>query len=78
MVANSIAARQPKVKDENDSWFRSKWNPLKKLTDQEYIDMMLEKVLRVEADIALIDDRIAELRQKSREEALNDNTLSTR
>ncbi|PTB66506.1 hypothetical protein BBK36DRAFT_1201419 [Trichoderma citrinoviride] len=62
MVANGLSNRKPKVKDENDSWFRSKWSPLKKLTDQEYIDMMEEKILRVDADIALIDDRIAELK----------------
>ncbi|KAK1237911.1 hypothetical protein MKX08_002490 [Trichoderma sp. CBMAI-0020] len=62
MVANGLSNRKPKVKNENDSWFRSKWSPLKKLTDQEYIDMMEEKILRVEADIALIDERITELR----------------
>ncbi|KAL7935179.1 hypothetical protein V8C35DRAFT_298711 [Trichoderma chlorosporum] len=62
MVANGLSNRKPKTKDENDSWFRSKWSPLKKLTDQEYIDMMEEKILRVDVDIALIDDRIAELR----------------
>ncbi|KAL9473968.1 hypothetical protein ACSS6W_008348 [Trichoderma asperelloides] len=62
MVANGLGNRKPKVKDENDSWFRSKWSPLKKLTDKEYIDMMEEKILRVEADIALIDDRIIELK----------------
>ncbi|KAI5457787.1 hypothetical protein BGZ63DRAFT_416879 [Mariannaea sp. PMI_226] len=62
MIANRLATRQPKMRDDNDSWFRSKWSPLKKLTDDEYVDMMSEKILRVEADIALIDDRIAELR----------------
>ncbi|KAM0480457.1 hypothetical protein ACHAPX_004288 [Trichoderma viride] len=62
MAANGLSNRKPKVKDENDSWFRSKWSPLKKLTDQEYVDMMEEKILRVEADIALIDDRITELK----------------
>lgn len=61
-VANRIAAYEPKVKDENDSWFRSKWSPLQKLTDQEYIDMMEQKKFKVDVDIALIDDRIAELR----------------
>lgn len=71
LVANGMSNRKPKVKDENDSWFRSKWSPLKKLTDQEYIDMMEEKILRVDADIALIDDRIAELKsmeQKTKDE----------
>lgn len=62
MVANGMSNRKPQVKDENDSWLRSKWSPLKKLTDQEYIDMMEEKILRVDADIALVDDRIAELK----------------
>ena len=62
MVANRIATREPKVQDENDSWFRSRWSPLKKLTDQEYTEYLEEKLLRVEADIALIDDRIDELR----------------
>ncbi|RFU75855.1 beta-ketoacyl synthase [Trichoderma arundinaceum] len=62
MIANGMSNRKPKVRDENDSWLRSRWSPLKKLTDQEYIDMMDEKILRVDADIALIDDRIAELR----------------
>ncbi|KAL7945829.1 hypothetical protein V8C42DRAFT_321685 [Trichoderma barbatum] len=70
IVANGLSNRKPKVKDENDSWFRSKWSPLKKLTDQEYIDMMEEKILRVDVDIALIDDRIAQLKstdQKAKE-----------
>ncbi|KAK5997566.1 hypothetical protein PT974_02929 [Cladobotryum mycophilum] len=62
MVVNNINSREPKVKDENDSWMRSKWSPLRKITDEEYIDMMEEKILRVDVDIALIDDRIAELR----------------
>lgn len=70
MVANGLSNRKPKVKDEEDSWFRSKWSPLKKLTDQEYIDMMEEKILRVEADIALIDERITEL--KSIDQRIND------
>lgn len=70
MVANGLSNRKPKVKDEDDSWFRSKWSPLKKLTDQEYIDMMEEKILRVEADIALIDERITEL--KSIDQRIND------
>ncbi|KAF7557335.1 hypothetical protein G7046_g6078 [Stylonectria norvegica] len=62
MIANRISTNVSKPKDENDSWMRSRWSPLKKLTDQEYIDMMAEKMLRVVADIALIDDRIEDLR----------------
>ncbi|KAM0273951.1 hypothetical protein ACHAQH_008094 [Verticillium albo-atrum] len=44
------------------SILQSKWSPLKKLTDDEYRDLMDEKILRVDTEIALIDDKIAELR----------------
>lgn len=65
LVANHFASRQKKAKDEDDSWLGSKWSPLKKLTDEEYISMMDEKILRVDADIALIDDKIAQLREQA-------------
>jgi hypothetical protein len=67
MIANRMAARKPKVQDENES-FWTRWTPLKKLTDQEYRDMMSEKMLRIDADIALIDDRIAELKKQAEDE----------
>lgn len=69
MIANRMATRKPKVHDEKES-FWSRWSPLKKLTDQEYRDMMSEKMLRIDADIALIDDRIAELKKQAEEEEL--------
>ncbi|KAL2829209.1 hypothetical protein BDW59DRAFT_142303 [Aspergillus cavernicola] len=39
----------------------SKWIPLKSLSDDEYRGILSEKVLSIEADIALIDDKIEEL-----------------
>lgn len=74
MAVNRMSSRQPKVQDENASWI-SRWSPLKKLTDEEYTDMMSEKMLRIDADIALIDDRIAELRKQAQEEAQADTPL---
>lgn len=66
LIVNHFENRQAKAKakaeDEDNSWFSSKWSLLKKLTDEEYVHMMGEKILRVEADIALIDDRIAQLK----------------
>ncbi|SPO02955.1 uncharacterized protein DNG_05636 [Cephalotrichum gorgonifer] len=52
--------------DEGSSWLRSKYSPLRKLTDQEYEDFMAEKMLKVEADLALIDDKVAELKAEAR------------
>jgi hypothetical protein len=40
-----------------------KWSPFSILTDDEYEMMMGEKLLVLEADIALIDDKIAGLRE---------------
>ncbi|KAJ5690595.1 hypothetical protein N7462_004987 [Penicillium macrosclerotiorum] len=39
----------------------SKWIPLRHLSDQEYRGMLSEKLLSVEAEIALLDEKIEEL-----------------
>ncbi|KAJ4362370.1 hypothetical protein N0V83_010463 [Neocucurbitaria cava] len=46
---------------------KSKWSPMSVLSDEEYVDMMQEKLLKVEAEIAIIDDRIEGFRKKARE-----------
>jgi hypothetical protein len=54
-----------------DNWLqrvaRGKWSPMSVLTDEQYEEMVKEKILSVEAQIALIDDRIEGLRVKQRE-----------
>ena len=60
-----VATRPTKVKNEEDSFLRSRWSPLKKLNDREYEELMGERILMVEADIALIDERIAALRAQA-------------
>lgn len=40
----------------------SKWSPVTPLTDQEYEKMLEEKLLRVDAQIAIIDEDLKELR----------------
>ena len=47
---------------------KSKWSPLSVLTDEEYEKMMGERLLSVEADIALIDDKIEGLRKQQKEQ----------
>jgi hypothetical protein len=46
---------------------KSKWSPMSILTDEEYEKMMGERLLRVEADIALIDDKIEGLKKQQKE-----------
>ncbi|CCF45995.1 hypothetical protein CH063_00588 [Colletotrichum higginsianum] len=58
---NSVQGR-PEATEKRKSIFESSWSPLKKLSDDEYRDMIEEKMLKIDAEIALIDDKIAELR----------------
>ncbi|KAI5864574.1 hypothetical protein GGS23DRAFT_595295 [Durotheca rogersii] len=44
------------------SWLDSKWNPLRRLSDEEYKEMLEAKILAIDADISIIDDNIAALR----------------
>lgn len=58
---NWIEPRKAPGKDGRD-WLRSDWSPLKRLTDDEYRELIGNKKLRLEVEIALIDDKIAALR----------------
>jgi hypothetical protein len=46
---------------------KSKWVPMSVLSDEEYEKMLEEKLLGVEASIALVDERIEEWRVRQRE-----------
>lgn len=46
------------------SWMDSKWSPVKVLTDEEYERILQEKLLQVNAEIAIIDENIQDLRSQ--------------
>ncbi|EOA87281.1 hypothetical protein ACJQWK_10139 [Exserohilum turcicum] len=48
-----------------DKIAKSKWSPMQVLTDEDYDKLMQEKLLRVEAEIAVIDDKIEALRKEA-------------
>ncbi|KAK3302284.1 uncharacterized protein B0T15DRAFT_299655 [Chaetomium strumarium] len=58
VFANWWAARAP---TNSHGGFWSKYNPITRLSDQDYEKILEEQLLRVEADIAITDDRIKEL-----------------
>jgi hypothetical protein len=48
----------------------NKWSPVKLLNDEEHANLLREKLLNVEVEIALIDDKIAALKaQESKSES---------
>ncbi|KAF4582839.1 beta-ketoacyl synthase [Ophiocordyceps camponoti-floridani] len=61
-MINLVASRPPQPLKEKRSWLESKWLPFRKVTDEEYMERLGEKILRVEADIAICDERIARLK----------------
>lgn len=65
-VRNSEKAAAPE-KDLKNSWLNSKLSPMKVLSDKEYENMLREKLLRVNAEIALIDESIEALRVQERD-----------
>ena len=40
----------------------SKWMPLKALSDQQYEEMLQQKLLNIDVEISMIDERIATLK----------------
>lgn len=46
----------------------SKYSPVTILSDEQYENILQERLLRVEADIAIIDDQIKDLEDRSNDE----------
>lgn len=49
-----------------ESWLNSKWSPMRPLSESEYEIILRERLLRINADIALIDQNIEALRAQER------------
>ncbi|KAK0257415.1 hypothetical protein LTS09_007890 [Friedmanniomyces endolithicus] len=67
--ASGSAARQNRPPE--DFWTRmakQSWFPLKALSNEEYAEMLREKMLKVDVEIALLDDRIAAMGKQQQEE----------
>ncbi|KAL9639702.1 MAG: hypothetical protein Q9204_000992 [Flavoplaca sp. TL-2023a] len=55
------------AKPEEPLWKRalnSKWSPMKVLSDEQYEKILREKLLRVEAELAIVDDDIEKVKQR--------------
>ncbi|EFE29885.1 uncharacterized protein ARB_03226 [Trichophyton benhamiae CBS 112371] len=66
---NQLEERQARLQSEPAStktWAErmadSRWIPIRNLSDEQYKTMLQEKLLGVDVEIALIDDRLKELK----------------
>ena len=48
-------------------WLNSRWSPVKALSDDEYTTMLQEKLLRIKAEIALVEESITVLKTQQSE-----------
>jgi hypothetical protein len=82
VLYNRADSRRSRVEEDEESlqnsWLNSKWSPMKVLTDTEYENMLHEKMLRVNAEIALIDESIEALRAQEREIAASQKVSEPR
>lgn len=62
-IANWRARRAANAPPSEGNGFWSKWSPITPLSDEDYEKILEERLLRVEADIAIVDDHIKELRE---------------
>lgn len=51
------------------SWLESKWVPITPLSDQQYAEFLEDKILKAEAEIAIIDENIDALRKSAEKQA---------
>jgi chorismate mutase len=64
-----LAAKGEKRKNFMERIAEMKWSPMEVLTDERYEEMLQEKLLKIEVEIALVDDRIEIYKQMAREVA---------
>ncbi|KAL9594070.1 MAG: hypothetical protein Q9219_007235 [cf. Caloplaca sp. 3 TL-2023] len=60
-----------KTTSDRPLWTRilnSKYSPMKVLSDEQYQDILKEKLIRVDAEIALVDDEIEKVKEKVRDQ----------
>jgi hypothetical protein len=70
MTYNAFANR-PKAEPKEGFWKRlanKSWSPVKAMSDEEYAKVLRERMLKVDVEIALLDDKIAALRKQQEEE----------
>lgn len=68
--SEQAAAELHKEKEEKKGFWNRvadmRWSPMKKLSDEEYGNMLKERLLRVEADIALVDEELEKVRSEEK------------
>ena len=63
MVSEEVQRREKGIEKKRlwDRMMDMRWSPFRALSDEEYKDTLHEKLVKVEADLALVDEQIERL-----------------
>ena len=73
-TASILAPRKEHREGMFERMLGAKNSPIKKLSNEEYKDMMREKMFGLEADIAIVDEEIEKLKRRQAQDRLNGST----
>lgn len=73
LAASRIVDAEPK-KSFLERVGERKWSPMKSLSNEEYAAMLRERQMKVDVEIAVIDDKIAALKKEMERNALEGKT----
>jgi len=71
-IAQNSFSSQPAAEPKEPFWKRmaqSSWSPVTVMSDEQYADTLREKMLKVDVEVAVLDDKIAALRKQQQDEA---------
>lgn len=63
--SGEAAQQQPQTRSLLQRIAGSRWSPMAVLSDEDYEKMLQERLLRINAEIAIIDENIEKLRQQA-------------
>lgn len=63
--SGEAAQQQPQTENILQRIGKSRWSPMAVLSDEDYEAMLQERLLRVNAEIAIIDENIERLRKRA-------------
>lgn len=71
-----LSAPRDAAKDAKPAFWRrmseKSWSPVTVLSNEEYVEMLKEKMLKVDVEVSILDDKIAALRKE--QERLDEQT----
>lgn len=61
MAMNALASRAKDSTSPKTDWLASRWSPVTAMSDDDYARFIEDKILKLDVEMSMIDDKIAAL-----------------